>query len=120
MYKISKQFAFSASHILEGLPSDHPCARLHGHNYIVIVHLKAKDLNEVGFVKDYRALSLIKDFIDEKFDHRHLNDVLSFNPTAENMAKYFYDTFKKDIPELYAVEVSETPKTSAIYEPDCQ
>jgi len=119
MYKISKQFAFSASHILEGLPADHPCTRMHGHNYIVTVHLKAKELNSIGFVKDYRELSLVKDYIDDELDHRHLNDIFSFNPTAENMAKTIYDKFKPLIPELYAVEVSETPKTTAIYEADC-
>ncbi|MDH6307200.1 6-pyruvoyltetrahydropterin/6-carboxytetrahydropterin synthase [Dysgonomonas sp. PFB1-18] len=118
MYKISKQFSFSASHILEGLPQEHPCSRLHGHNYVVTVHLRSEHLNEVGFIKDYRELDNVKRYIDEKLDHRHLNDVLPLNPTAENMAKYLYDVFKKDIPELYAVEVSETPKTSAIYEVD--
>lgn len=120
MYKISKEFAFSASHILDGLSQDHPCARLHGHNYVIVVHLKGKTLNDIGFVKDYRELSIIKDYIDNTLDHRHLNDILPFNPTAENMAKYLYDIFKKDIPELYAVEVCETPKTSAIYEADSE
>lgn len=119
MYKISKQFAFSASHILEGLPESHPCARLHGHNYIVTVHLKAKKLNTNGFVKDYRELSTVKDYIDNTLDHRHLNDIFSFNPTAENLSKAIYDKFKPEIPELYAIEVSETPKTTAIYEADC-
>ncbi|NDW10404.1 6-carboxytetrahydropterin synthase QueD [Dysgonomonas sp. 520] len=116
MYKISKQFSFSASHVLEGLPCEHPCSRLHGHNYVVTVHLKAGELDNVGFVRDYRALQSVKDYIDDNLDHRHLNDILPFNPTAEHLAKYLYDIFKKDIPELFAVEVSETPKTSAIYE----
>ncbi|WP_108821500.1 6-carboxytetrahydropterin synthase QueD [Dysgonomonas sp. Marseille-P4361] len=118
MYKISKQFAFSASHILEGLSQDHPCSRLHGHNYVVTVHLKSEQLNAVGFVKDYRELDSIKQYIDRELDHRHLNDIFPFNPTAENMAKYLYDLFKKEISEVYAVEVSETPKTTAIYEAD--
>ena len=101
---------------MEGLPTEHPCAQLHGHNYIVTVHLKSEQLNHVGFVKDYRDLENVKKYIDDVLDHRHLNDVLPFNPTAENLAKYLFDVFKKDIPELYAVEVSETPKTTAIYE----
>lgn len=119
MFKISKQFAFSASHQLTGLGSDHPCARLHGHNYVVTVHLKSEQLNEVGFVKDYRELSIVKNYIDNLLDHRHLNDVIPGNPTAENIAHHLYSIFKKEIPELYAVEVSETPKTSAIYESGC-
>lgn len=118
MYKISKEFAFSASHILDGLPEGHPCTRLHGHNYVVTVHLRSRELNETGFVKDYRELDVIKKYIDEKLDHRHLNDLFTFNPSAENIAKHLYDTFSAMIPEVYAIEVSETPKTTAIYEVD--
>jgi len=117
MYKISKQFSFSASHVLNCLDENHPCARLHGHNYIVIVYLQSETLNEYGFVKDYKELRPVKDYIDEALDHRHLNDIFSFHPTAENLAKFLYDRFKSDFPELYAVEVCETPKTRAIYEP---
>lgn len=120
MYKISKQFAFSASHILKGLRDDHPCARLHGHNYVVTVHLKSENLDEYGFVKDYRELSFIKNYIDSYLDHRHLNDVFNVNPTAENIAKKLFDIFSVQIPQLYAIEISETPKTTAVYEVECK
>jgi 6-pyruvoyltetrahydropterin/6-carboxytetrahydropterin synthase len=120
MYKISKQFAFSASHILEGLPDEHPCARLHGHNYVVTLHLRAKRLNETGFVIDYHDLDFVKEYINLHIDHRHLNDVFGFNPSAENIAKHLFDLFKEKFPLLYAVEVSETPKTSAVYETDSE
>jgi len=115
MYTISKEFHFSASHQLFGLPVDHPCTRLHGHNYIVIVELTSVNLSKIGFVKDYRELEPIKKFIDENLDHRHLNDVLQFNPTAENIAKFFFKKFKKDFPQLSAIIVKETEKTAARY-----
>jgi 6-pyruvoyltetrahydropterin/6-carboxytetrahydropterin synthase len=118
MYKISKRFSFSASHILEGLSEGHPCARLHGHNYAVTLHLRSETLNSAGFVTDYRALDFVRDYIEASLDHRHLNDVFDFNPSAENIAKRLFETFKEQLPCLYAVEVSETPKTSAIYEID--
>lgn len=117
MYKIRKEFHFSASHVLNGLPETHPCSRLHGHNYVITVELQSKTLNEVGFVVDYRALDDIKQFIDGTLDHRHLNDMVLYNPTAENMAKDFYEFFHTLHPEVCAVEVCETPKTSARYEP---
>jgi 6-pyruvoyltetrahydropterin/6-carboxytetrahydropterin synthase len=117
MYKISKRFSFSASHVLNLLPEAHPCARMHGHNYIVTVHLKSETLDEFGFVKDYHALKPVRQFIDETLDHHHLNDCMSFPPTSENIARFIYEQFKPEIPELYAVEVSETPQTSCIYEP---
>lgn len=119
MYKISKEFAFSAAHALYGLADNHPCTRLHGHNYVVTVHLKSNELNEVGFVRDYTDLKLVKHYIDTNLDHKNLNDIMApLNSSAENLAKMLYDEFKPLLPELYAVEVSETPKTSAIYEPE--
>lgn len=121
MYKISKQFHFSASHALLGLPDTHPCSRLHGHNYVVTVHLRAKTLDKTGFVRDYNALHPIKTYIDTHLDHRHLNDIMEpLNSSAENLAKMLFDIFKPDFPELYAIEVSETPKTTAIYELDSE
>ena len=95
MFTIYKEFHFSASHQLLKLPEDHPCHRIHGHNYLIEVELASETLNEVGFVRDYRELDALKAYIDEKFDHRHLNDVLGDdNVTAEQLAKHFYDWCK--------------------------
>lgn len=118
MYTISKEYHFSASHILHGLPEDHPCSRLHGHNYVVEVELQSEELNEVGFVRDYHELDALKKYIDEKIDHRHLNDVLGENnTTAEQLAKHLYDWCESRWSEVSAVRVQETPKTNAEYRP---
>lgn len=115
MYTISKRFEFSASHILDGLPEGHQCGRLHGHNYVIEVVLAGDALNDAGFVRDYGELKPIKQYIDTQLDHRHLNDVLPIQPSAENMARFLFDCFKAELPELVAVRVSETPKTWAEY-----
>ena len=118
MYRVTKEFHFSASHQLTSLPRDHQCARLHGHNYIVEVELAARELNQHGFVRDYHDLAALKHYIDETLDHRHLNDVLGHDHvTAECLAKHFYDWCKAQLPETSAVRVSETPKTWAEYRP---
>lgn len=117
MFRITKEFHFSASHRLAHLPADHQCARLHGHNYIVQVELAAANLNADGFVRDYRELRPLKDYLDAVFDHRHLNDVLDAPSTAEHLARHFYDWCKARWPETAAVRVSETPKTWAEYRP---
>ena len=116
MFTIRKEFNFSAMHSLDGLHPEHPCTREHGHNYVITVELKKEKLDHVGFVRDYRALSAIKDWINKTLDHRNLNEVMVENPTAENIAFYLYKMFKDRYPELHAVEVSETPKTMARYE----
>lgn len=120
MFTITKDFHFSASHRLDGLPDDHPCARLHGHNFIVRVELASADLNPVGFVVDYRDLSGFSTWLDDTFDHRHLNDVVDFNPTAENMTAYLYGIAEDMGLPVTAVSWSETPKTWATYRPEVQ
>ena len=118
MYTISKEFHFSASHTLAHLPMTHPCSRTHGHNYIVIAEFNSNQLNHVGFVIDYRQLESIKEYINGKLDHQDLNEVLDFNPTAENIAKYLFNAFRHTFPQLAAITVKETPKTAARYTPE--
>jgi len=116
MYRISKQFHFSASHILADLPAGHPCSRLHGHNYVVEISLAALVLDAYGFVVDYAALNRFRRILDEELDHRHLNDLLPVPPTAENLAYYLYRRAAEIWPEVVAVRVSETPATWAEYQ----
>jgi 6-pyruvoyltetrahydropterin/6-carboxytetrahydropterin synthase len=121
MYSISKDFEFSASHQLTGLPEGHQCSRLHGHNYKVRLILSAKNLVIPGFVIDYGELKWFKEHLDAHYDHKHLNDVVVFNPTAEYMARHFFDVVSKWLLEngcigvKCMVSVSETEKTWASY-----
>ena len=122
-YVIGKQFSFSASHQLNGLPDTHQCARLHGHNYTVTVVIGSDELNPVGFVLDYGELGFVKQYLDDNFDHRHLNDVIAVNTTAENISKLLFDFVSLYLRENYPkvklinVTVSETEKTFSTYAP---
>ena len=94
----------------------------HGHNYELIVSVTGEIDPETGYVIDIKILSdLIFDEVETAFDHKNLNlDVLEFsdlNPTAENIAHYLFNVFKGVYPQLSAITVQETPKTSARYEP---
>jgi 6-pyruvoyltetrahydropterin/6-carboxytetrahydropterin synthase len=112
MYTIKKTFHFSASHVLNGLHEGHQCGRLHGHNYQVEIVLRSQVLNGPGFVVDYGELKAFKAMVDG-YDHRHLNDLMECNPTAENLARALYNEAKLLWPETCAVRVSETPATWA-------
>ena len=118
MYTIAKRFAFSASHIIGGLPAGHTCGRLHGHNYEVEVILQSPALDAVGFVRDFHELAALRDFIDETLDHKHLNDVLGHDrTTCEVISHWLHDWCKERWPEIVAVRVSETPRSFAEYRP---
>jgi len=117
MFTITKEFSFSAAHQLTQLSEGHPCSRVHGHNYKVKVELKSNDLDKQGMVQDYGELKPIKDWIDQTLDHKNLNNIVPRDPTAENIAIWIYSLWKSSFPLLSAVEVSETDKTWARYEP---
>jgi len=116
MYRIAKAFQFSAAHRLDGLEPGHPCGRMHGHNYEVELFLESPELDSTGFVRDYRELDQFKTWLDSTFDHHLVNETIS-QPTAENMAKAIYLRAAMLYPEVTAVRVSETGKTSAWYSP---
>lgn len=120
MYRVSKRFGFSASHILHDLGENHPCSRLHGHNYEVEVVAEAVELDHRGFVVDFHELDDVKRWINETLDHRHLNDVLDGQPSAEALARFVYDWCRKNLPppvaeRISAVRMWETPRAWAEY-----
>lgn len=107
MYTIRKTIEVSGSHSLT-LGHESPCERLHGHNWMITVECQAKTLDDDGMVVDF---SLIKAAVKDRLDHRHLNDVVPFNPTAENLAKWIVD----NVPHCVSATVEETRGNSATY-----
>ena len=108
MYYVSKRMEIAGAHYLK---LDYPskCRNFHGHNWIVTVHCKTRQLNKNGMVEDFTH---IKRAIHDKLDHAVLNDVVDFNPTAENIAKWICE----QIPTCYKVEVQESEGNVACYE----
>jgi len=83
----------------------------------------AGDVDEMGCVIDYGELDWVGEFINIRIDHRHLNDVLELNPTAENIALWLAEhisTWLRSRPEQariheLSVGVSENSETRAVY-----
>lgn len=110
MYYISKRLEIAGAHRL-ALSYESKCANVHGHNWIIIVYCKARELNADGMVVDFKH---IKQRIHNYLDHGFLNDLLPFNPTAENIARWVVE----QIPECYKASVQESEGNIAIYEND--
>lgn len=97
----------------------------HGHNYDMIVSVTGEIDPETGFVMDLKVLSdLIKEEIEDAFDHKNLNaDVPEFknlNPTAENIVVVIWDKLRAKITESHDLEVVlyETPRNFVTYKGD--
>lgn len=110
MYTVIKRMEISAAHSLS-LSYPSKCEQLHGHNWIITVYCRSRELNADGMVIDF---SHIKQVVMDLLDHKNINDIVPLNPTAENMAKWICD----QIPECFKVEVQESEGNTAIYEKD--
>lgn len=108
MYIVRKTFEISAAHRLS-LDYESACTNFHGHNWRVTVECRSEELDANGMVVDFTH---IKRRIIERLDHKVLNDVLDFNPTAENIARWIVDT----IPHCVRAEIQESEGNVAIYE----
>lgn len=120
MYKLKLKHHFDAAHRLK-LDYDSPCKATHGHRWLVEVIITTPALNKNGLVIDFKD---IKSIINE-LDHKNLNDVFEFNPTAENISKHLYDAigayFNNEVGQkvrqevLIEVTVWESPNASVTY-----
>lgn len=107
MYYIKKRMEIAGSHRLD-LPYDSPCRRLHGHNWIITVYCKSESLSDEGMVVDFR---IVKEKIHAVLDHQNINDILPFNPTAENIARWCCE----QTPHCYKATVEESEGNMATY-----
>lgn len=108
MYKVKKTLEISASHTLH-FSADDSWEPLHGHNWKVTVYCKGEELDEDGLLVNF--LDIERD-IHGYLDHGHLNDLLPFNPSTENLARWICEHVK----HCYKVEVAESNGCEASYE----
>ena len=111
-YVAQKRMEIAGSHQLK-LPYTSKCENLHGHNWIVTVYVGTDKLQN-DMVLDFTH---IKRAIHDKLDHQNLNDVIDFNPTAENIAEWIakeVDLIKEGI-HCFKVTVQESEGNIATY-----
>lgn len=137
MYKLIAETEFDSAHFLKGYPGK--CANIHGHRWRVVCELSSDKLQsagpEKGMVMDFSALKGALKHITEPLDHKLLFEAgtlrqstaaaltdegfelfeLHFTPTAENMAKYFFDGMKHAGLSVCQITVYETPNNAAAY-----
>jgi 6-pyruvoyltetrahydropterin/6-carboxytetrahydropterin synthase len=101
MFQVSVEETFSSGHALRGYKGK--CENPHGHNYRVQVTLEGPKLDNIGLLIDFTQLKHVLREIIKRLDHQFLNDLEPFkavNPSAENMAKYFYEEITSQLTDL--------------------
>jgi 6-pyruvoyltetrahydropterin/6-carboxytetrahydropterin synthase len=121
MFEISVEETFAAGHALRGYRGK--CENVHGHNYRVQLTIEGAELDSIGLLIDFVEVKKLIRGVVEYLDHRFINDLPPFdalNPSAENLAKYFYDEVSAGLKagaRLGRVTIWETDITSATYRP---
>lgn len=125
--KVSRKASFNAAHRLyrpdwsfeknQAVFGKCNNPKFHGHNYDLIVSVTGEIDVETGYVMDMKVLKdLIKEHVEEAFDHKNLNldvpDFKDLNPTAENIAVVTWNRLRPHIIASYDLEITlfETPR----------
>jgi 6-pyruvoyltetrahydropterin/6-carboxytetrahydropterin synthase len=125
MFEVTVEQTFAAGHALRHYKGK--CENVHGHNYRVQVTAEGDQLNSIGLLVDFVELKRVVRQVVDTLDHQFINDLEPFtviNPSAENIAKYFYDQVigGLDLSNEAAVRISqvkvwETDTSIAVYRP---
>ena len=123
MYEVTVEAGFSSGHYLRNYRGK--CENPHGHNYKVRVTLAGQELDRAGLLLDFKDLREVMKHVIDRLDHQMINDLepfTSLNPSAENLAKYFYDETNSKLSRetngrvrVKDVTIWETDETTATY-----
>ena len=117
MFEVTVAAGFSSGHYLRNYRGK--CENPHGHNYKVFVTLIGPDLDEAGLLLDFKLLKQVMRPVVGYLDHQMINDLEPFttvNPSAENLARYFYQETAKQLNEM--TEGRVRIKDCTLYETD--
>ncbi|HEY3626421.1 MAG TPA: 6-carboxytetrahydropterin synthase QueD [Terracidiphilus sp.] len=123
MYELTVERDFSSGHFLRNYRGR--CENPHGHNYKVRITLAGAELDEAGLLLDFKLLKQVMRPVIDRIDHQMLNELEPFttvNPSAENIARYFYEQTNQQLSAMTNGRVLvkdctiwETDTTSATY-----
>jgi 6-pyruvoyltetrahydropterin/6-carboxytetrahydropterin synthase len=117
MYQVTVEDSFAAGHFLRNYRGK--CENPHGHNYKVRITLQGEKLDKAGLLLDFKELKQVMKPVIERLDHQMINEVEPFttiNPSAENLAKYFFDETNRSL--LRTTDGRVSVKDVTIYETD--
>lgn len=101
MFEVTVEAGFSSGHYLRNYRGK--CENPHGHNYRVLVTLVGAELDEAGLLLDFKLMKTLLRPVVEYLDHQMINDLAPFtelNPSAENLARYFYQETARQLSEM--------------------
>ena len=114
--ELFKVFQIEAAHYLPHVPEGHKCRRIHGHSFVIEIHVDGPVDEQLGWVMDFADLKAAFQPLYEQLDHHFLNEIEGLeNPTSENLARWIWQRLKPELPELCRVVIRETCTSGCSY-----
>ena len=99
--KIYRSYTIHAARFIPTLDKDHPCSKMHGHTFKIIIELDGPINSSTGFVMDFNDIERKFMAIKKKVDHNYLNDIEGLeNPTSEVLIEWIWNKLKPNLQEL--------------------
>jgi 6-pyruvoyltetrahydropterin/6-carboxytetrahydropterin synthase len=124
MFEVAVEQSFASAHALRNYKGR--CENVHGHNWKVRVVIEGEKLDATGMLVDFLDVKSLLGEVLDRIDHQFLNEIPPFdvvNPSAENIAEYFYQQLTGKLSEtpvpvrIREVKIWETEIQSATYRP---
>lgn len=113
---IWRRFRFESAHRLPNVYAGHPCGRMHGHGFEVILHAD-QDLVDQDMGVDFDHLERLWAPLQQELHLACLNDIAGLeNPTSEMIANWIWCRLKPQLPMLSWVTVYETVTAGCHYD----
>ena len=117
--EIFRVFQIEAAHHLPNVPKGHKCARLHGHSFLIEVHIAGEVGEKTGWVMDFADLKQAFQPLYDRLDHHYLNEIEGLeNPTSENLARWIWGQLQPKLHNLSKIIVQETCNAGCVYRGD--
>lgn len=114
-----REFTIEAGRYLPQLPEQHPCARMHGHTFVIQVHVKGEVDPVTGWLMDFAELDRQVQAVRQALDHKVLNEIAGLkNPTTEQLASWIWQQLQLGLPGLSQIVIRENPYSGCIYNGD--
>ncbi len=114
--EVFRSFGIEAAHMLPNVPPDHPCARVHGHSFLIELWVSGFVGGRSGWVIDFAEIGAVFNPLRDQLDHRLLNEIEGLsNPTSENLAIWIWDRVAGGLRGLSKVVVRETSTSGCVY-----
>ena len=114
--RVYRKFQIEAAHKLPNVAEGHKCARLHGHSFVIGVHVEGTVGEDSGWVIDFADIKRAFEPLFATLDHNYLNDIDGLvNPTSENLAIWVWQRLHDKLAGLVEVTVNETCTSGCSY-----